>query len=105
MSNEAVIELKDYDPVDFLESPEDMAGYIDAAIKENDATVLISALNDVARAYGINKLAEQIGVNRESLYKSLNGTAMPRFDTIYKALNVLGLQMSVTPIQESKHCE
>ena len=50
MRDKTYIELKDYDPVDFLESPEDMAGYIDAAIKENDADVLVSALNDVARA-------------------------------------------------------
>ncbi len=101
MSNKPTIKLKDYDPIDFLESPEDMASYIDAAIQENDAGLLISALNDVARAYGVNKLAEEIGVNRESLYKSLNGSVMPRFDTIYKALNVLGLQMSVKPIQEN----
>lgn len=100
MSDKTVIKLKDYDPIDFLESPEDMASYIDAAMQENDPAIMIDALNDVARAYGVNKIAEQIGVNRESLYKSLNGSVMPRFDTISKALNVLGLQLSVTPMQE-----
>lgn len=89
--------MKDYDVIDFLENQQDIAGYLIAAAAENDPAVLIAAINDAARAFGINKMAKQIGVNRESLYKSLNGSVMPRFDTICKALNALGLQISVIP--------
>jgi probable addiction module antidote protein len=65
MSDKTTVKLKEYDVIDFLESDADIAGYVIAAASENDPAALISAINDAARAYGINKLAKQIGVNRE----------------------------------------
>ena len=39
-----------YDPVDYLQSEEDMQAYLDAAIEEADSSVLAQALANIARA-------------------------------------------------------
>ena len=98
MSSKTTIKLKDYDPIDFLDNIDDVKAYIEAAANENDPVMFLSALNDVARAFSIQKIAQETGVNRESLYKSLNGSVMPRFDTVCKVLNSLGMRISVQHI-------
>ena len=42
------------------------------------------------------EIAKQAGVSRESLYKSLAPDAKPRFDTVAKILNALGVQITLT---------
>ena len=100
MSNKAIVELKDYDPIDFIDNIDDIKAYIEVAANENDPIIFLSALNDVARAFSIKKIAQETGVNRESLYKSLNGSVMPRFDTVCKVLNSLGMRISVQHIDQ-----
>jgi probable addiction module antidote protein len=40
-------------------------------------------------------VAREFGLDRESLYKALSEGSQPRFDTISKVINALGLKMSV----------
>ncbi|WP_199508979.1 MULTISPECIES: addiction module antidote protein [unclassified Psychrobacter] len=56
----------------------------------------IEALNDVAKAKGMNELAEKTGIRRESLYKTLR-SEKPRFDTMLKIIDGMGLQVTLTP--------
>ena len=42
-------------------------------------------------------LAEKTGLGRESLYKALDEKAHPRFETIFKVLNAMGIQMTLVP--------
>ena len=60
-----------FDVVDYLDSEEAIAAYLSAVMEENDPDLLIAALGDIARSRGIAKLAEDSGLNRESLYKAL----------------------------------
>jgi probable addiction module antidote protein len=48
-----------WDPVDQLQSEEDMAMYLDACLEEDpgDGSVVRAALNDIARAQGMTQLA------------------------------------------------
>ena len=46
-----------------------------------------------------NELAKKMGVTREGLYKSLNGNTKPRFETICKALNALGFQITIKTLK------
>jgi probable addiction module antidote protein len=87
--------LKKWDIIDSLTTEEEIAAYLEAALEDGDEEYLIHAINDVARARGMNELAAKMGVSREGLYKSLNGTTKPRFETIYRVLQALGLQMSI----------
>lgn len=43
-----------YNPTDYLKTPEDIAAYIEAAIKDGNEQVLILALHNVAKALGLS---------------------------------------------------
>lgn len=91
--------LSKWDVVDYLDSDEAIAAYLEAAAEENDPEFMVHVINDIARARGINELAKKMGVTREGLYKSLNGNTKPRFETICKALNALGFQITIKTLK------
>lgn len=74
-----------------------MAAYIAESMKAGD-TALVHALGEVAKAIGVNKVAQEAGVNRESLYKVLKGGTKTRFETIRKLMTAIGLELTVRPI-------
>lgn len=82
-----------YDPAMFLDSEEVIAAYLTEAAAEDDPNVLLSALNDVARAKGMTEIAKKTGLGRESIYKSLAPGAQPRLDTIRRITSAFGLQI------------
>jgi probable addiction module antidote protein len=87
-----------YDVAEFLETPEEMAAYLEACIQEadGDAAFVVKALGDIARAKGMTQVASEAGLSRESLYKELSGDRSPSFDTILKVISALGLQLSAS---------
>ena len=56
-----------WDPSDYLETDEDMAGYLDAALEQDDHRVTALVLSDVARAKGMERAARDAGLDQESL--------------------------------------
>ena len=56
----------------------------------------IHALNTAARAKGMTRIAQEAGVSRASLYKSLSGNGNPEFETIVKVIKALGCKLSVS---------
>lgn len=88
-----------YDVAEHLRSPVEMALYLDACLAEapEDAAFIAKALGDIARANGMSRIAEETGLSRESLYKSLSGERAPDFTTILKVLKALGLQLHAGP--------
>ncbi len=85
-----------FDAVDYLDSEEAIAAYLSAVMEENDPNLLIAALGDIARARGMAKLAEDSGLNRESLYKALRPGAKPRFDTVFRIMKALNIKLAAT---------
>ena len=87
-----------YDVAEFLETPEEMAAYLEACIQESDgdAAFIAKALGDIARAKGMTQVALESGLSRESLYKAPSGDRSPSFDTILKVISALGLQLSAS---------
>jgi len=86
-----------WDPAEHLETPEDMAAYLEAALEEGDPALVAAALGDIARAKGMSQLARDTGLGRESLYKALSEAGNPEFATIMRVMEALGLQLHVTP--------
>lgn len=84
---------------EYLDSPEGMAAYLEAAMSkpDSDAAFIAKALGDIARAKGMTQIARESGLSRESLYKALSGDRNPEFDTILKVVGALGLKLHVTP--------
>ena len=71
------VDWKTFDPADYLDSEETIAAYLTACLEDDDASLFMAALGDVARARGMTKLAADTGLGRESLYKALAPGAPP----------------------------
>ncbi len=91
------VKLKQFDATRFLDSDEAIAEYLSSILEMNDTTLLLAALSDIARARGIAKVAKDAGLGRESLYKALNPAAKPRFETIMRVVQALGLHLKARP--------
>ena len=89
----AKTKTRTWDAAEYLESPEDMAAYLEAAIEEDDPALFAAALGDIARAKGMSQIAREAGLGRESLYKALSAEGNPEFATVLKVLRSLGLKL------------
>lgn len=86
-----------FDAAEFLDSPEMVAAYLDAALAEGDPALFAAALGDVAKARGMSEIARGAGVTREALYKALSETGDPRMSTLFGVIKALGLKVKLEP--------
>lgn len=87
-----------YNGKTILNNEDDIRQYLKVVAEEANPEYIIKAINDVAKVKGFQALAEQAGVSRESLYKSLDGKTKPRFETIYKLLLALGVKLTIKTV-------
>jgi len=83
-----------WDPAEYLDSPESIAAYLEAAFDDGDPSLIAAALGDIARAIGMTQLASQAGVTREALYKALSPTGDPRLSTLLGVMKALGIKLT-----------
>jgi probable addiction module antidote protein len=95
----AKTKTRPWDVADHLETAEDMAAYLEAALEDGDPKLVAAALGDIARAKGMAEIAQEAGLGRESLYKALSPEGNPEFATVLKVLRALGLRLHATPAQ------
>ena len=86
-----------FDACDYLDNEEVIAEYLTLALQDPDPDAFLMAVRDVAKARGIASVAQNAGLGRESLYKTLRAGAQPRFDTVRRLLDALGVKLGVTP--------
>ena len=55
------IKTTKYETADYLDSPEAIEAYLEAAFETNDAALIAAALGDVAKAEGMKRIADQSG--------------------------------------------
>ncbi len=91
-------DLPTFDLAEHLKTDEEIAIYLQQVIDENDPGELAYALGVVAKARGMSKIAEDSGIGREALYKALRADSPPRFETISRVMNALGVKLTVAPI-------
>jgi probable addiction module antidote protein len=91
-----VAKVKPFDTSAFLDDDEVIAEYLTAALEDSNPDVFLAAVGQVAKARGMGAIAEGAGLGRESLYKALTPGAKPRYDTVLKVLQSLGVKLSVT---------
>ena len=91
------IRVKKFDPSAYLDNDEVIAEYLTAALEDSNPDVFLSAVGTVAKARGMSEIAESTGLGRESLYKAFAPGAKPRYDTVLKVLQSLGVRLTVTP--------
>jgi len=91
-----MVRVTDFDPSAFLDDDEVVAEYLTAALEDENPDVFLAAVGNVAKARGMSAIAERSGLGRESLYKALASGAKPRYDTVLKVLQSLGVKLSVS---------
>ncbi len=96
----AKTKTRPYDAAAYLKTEEDCSLYLQAVIDESDgdATLIVAALGEIARARGMMQLARETGLTREGLYKALSPQGNPSFMTIIKVCKALGLKFCAEPV-------
>ena len=97
MAKAKTVKTRPWDPAEHLETEEDMAAYLEAALAEGEPSLVAAALGDIARAKGMAQIARETGLGRESLYKALSLEGNPEFATVMKVIGALGLKLHATP--------
>jgi probable addiction module antidote protein len=90
------LKVTEFDASAYLDSDEVIAEYLAAALEDGNPDVFLAAIGNVAKARGMAAVAEKTGLGRESLYKALAPGAKPRYDTVLKVLNGLGVKLTIT---------
>jgi probable addiction module antidote protein len=91
------MELTEWDMSDNINSKEEVYAYLDAALAENNLETLFDVIGAIARSKGMSKIANDTGLNRESLYKSFSREGNPSFATMTKVLDILGYELKILP--------
>jgi probable addiction module antidote protein len=93
MSQSDRLDLAPFEASDYLDNEEVIAEYLTLALEDPDPDAFLVAVRDIAKARGMATIAEKSGLGRESLYKTLRPGAQPRFETMRRLLDALGVKL------------
>src|SRR5215813_8803225 len=71
---------------------------LDRTLGQQDSSAFLKVLTAVVRARGFMSVAQQTGLNRTSLYRSISPSGNPRLCTLITLLSVICLRLSVAPV-------
>ncbi|MDY6781903.1 MAG: addiction module antidote protein [Cyanobacteriota bacterium] len=94
MSN---IQTYPWDAAEHLETKEDMAAYLEAALEDGDPALVVAALRDIARSPGMTHITHETGLGRDSLYKALSSEGNLELTAVFRVVQALGLRLRATP--------
>ena len=89
------METYEWDMAENINTKDEVIAYLQGAIEENDTETLYDVIGAIARSKGMMIIAKELGLSRESLYKSLSPRGNPSFSTIIKILDLLGYKMQI----------
>ena len=84
-----------YDPAEYINSKEDVIAFLEGALEENDPDFLLRTIGHIARSKGMSQIARELNITRKGLYKALAPDGNPSFKTVFKLLDILGLQVKL----------
>jgi len=85
-----------YDTAEIINDKEDVIAFLEFALEQNDPDLLLRTLDAIARSKGMTKIAKELKLDRKGLYKSLSPDGNPSFKTVFKLIDILGLQINLT---------
>ena len=84
-----------------LKDPSEAAAYLEAAIEDGNAAVLMLALRQVAQAQGgVARIARKAKLTREATYRMLSRSGNPELRSLRALLKATGLRLAVKPIEK-----
>lgn len=79
--------------------PSHAAALLEAALETGDAGDFMAALRTITEARGgVSKIAEETGLNREALYRTLSKKGNPQLSSLLPILQAAGLRLSVQAV-------
>ncbi len=96
-------EVTGFDPAEYLDNDEMIAGYLSDALETQDSAFVADAIGAFARAKGMKRVAQDAGVSRESLYRALSSKGNPEFATVLRVLASLNIKLIAQPAETHSH--
>ena len=91
------MELHDWDMADNINTKDEVYAYLQVSLEENNTETLLDVIGAIARSKGMQSIAKELNLSRESLYKSLSPNGNPSFSTVIKVLDLLGYKLQILP--------
>ena len=77
---------------------DEMTAALNAALEAGDLDRIMGIMGEMTRAHRMRRVAQETGLGRESLYKSMRAGASPEFHTVLRVLGSLGFRLQVVPL-------
>ena len=82
-------------------NPAEAEAYLNAALEDSQARFL-KAVKNVALASAMSKVAQEAGIQRETLYRSFSEQGNPIFETPTNVLAVLGMRIVIAARDDAR---
>jgi len=89
------VKISKFEAADYLKSEVAICEFLAAAMEESNPDYFIAALREAVKARGVAAVTRRSGLGRESLYKTLAPGSKPRYETICKLVDALGVKLTV----------
>ena len=88
------VKLREFDPVNYLKTPEAIDAFLESALEVDDPDYIIKAISVAIRAQGMVKTAKKTGLDRAGLYHSFSEKGgNPQLKTLFKVIDSLGFRI------------
>ena len=95
------IKLTDFKPENYLTDSETHAHFLEDALATGNSGDVRRALHIIAKARGIESLANEIGMSKQGLYKAFGENGDPKLSTLLKIANALGVSLSLKAVNDN----
>ncbi len=94
----AKTQTRPYDAAAYLQSDGEIAAYLQAALDDGDPAIVIHAIGNIARARGIAAVADEAGLEAETVSKALSPKGKPEFAMVLKVVRALRIGLRAEPV-------
>ena len=88
---------RQFEVTDYLQSPEDVAAYLNEAFATGDPEFVMIAIEDILKTRVISEVAKKAKINRVSLHKALSERRDVKISTMSGIADALGCQLAFVP--------
>jgi len=84
-----------FNPFDYFQTKQEINEFLLDCLNDDDPNTFVTALGQLAKKKGMTTISQATGLSRESLYKTFNGKTQPKWATIFKVSQALGVQLQI----------
>ena len=86
-----------WDPLDHLNTDDERAAYLDAALEEDDPLLVAVVLDDIARSKGMEHVSSDVGFDIERSDDAEAADRRPELAAVLDVVRALGLRLRAEP--------